>query len=137
MSINGTAPNQNQTVTVLVVDDHRAVREAVRQVVEAADGFAFAGEASSGRKALSAAGELSPAMVIMDKRMSGMDGPEAARLLTARDPRVVVLLVSVEETDAELMRSCGAVAFARKREMSTKLLREVWREHGFARATAS
>jgi DNA-binding NarL/FixJ family response regulator len=135
MSVNGTAPNHNQSVSVLVVDDHSPVREAMRQVVEAADGFAFAGEASSGSEALDAARELSPALVIMDKRMSGMDGDEAARLLTARDPQVVVLLVSVEEPDAELMRSCGAAAFAQKQEISTGLLREVWSQHGGGRST--
>jgi DNA-binding NarL/FixJ family response regulator len=136
MSVNGVGHTHNRPVTVLVVDDHRPVREAMREVVEAADGFEFAGEASSGGEALSAAGELSPAMVIMDGRMSGMGGAEAARLLTARDPHVVVLLVSVEELDAELVRSCGAAAFAHKRELSARLLREVWRQHGTGRDTA-
>ena len=126
----------NQAVTVVVVDDHRAVREAVRELVEATDGFAFVGEASSGVEALGATRELSPAMVIMDKRMSGMDGLEAARLLTARDPRIVVLLVTMEEPDTELLRCCGAAAFARKRELSTGLLEEVWREHGARHGTA-
>ena len=127
---------EDHSVTVLVVDDHSSVRQAVRELVQAADGFAFVGEASSGMEALRAARELSPAMVIMDKRMAGMDGVEAARWLTARDPRVVVLLVSVEEPDTELARSCGAAAFARKRDLSTGLLAEVWREHGAGHGAA-
>jgi two-component system, NarL family, invasion response regulator UvrY len=116
--------------TVLVVDDQESFRTAVRELVGATEGFKLVGEASSGKAALDAAGELSPSLVIMDKRMPGMDGVEATRLLTARHPEVVVLLVSVEEPDPQLMRSCGAAAFARKQELSTQLLRDVWREHG-------
>ena len=136
MTGEGVGTPRDQPVTVLVVDDHGSVREAVREVVEAADGFTFVGEASSGSEALHAARELSPAMVIIDKRMSGMDGVKTTRLLTAHDPHLVVLLVSVEEPDTEVMRSCGAAAFARKREMSTRLLREVWCEHGHRRGGA-
>lgn len=135
MTAAAVVPDQGQRVTVLVVDDHRSVREAIREVVESVESFMFVGEASSGTEALGAARELSPAMVIMDKRMAGMDGVETAKLMTAHDPRMVVLLVSVEEPDSELMRSCGAAAFARKREISTRLLREVWREHGARRGT--
>jgi hypothetical protein len=36
----------------------------------------------------------------------------------------------VEDPDTQVMRSCGAAAFARKQELSTRLLRDVWRTHG-------
>jgi DNA-binding NarL/FixJ family response regulator len=68
--------------------------------------------------ALDAADELSPRLVIMDKRLPGMGGIEATRVLTARHPRIVVLLVSVEDPHPQLIRSCGAAAFARKQALS-------------------
>ena len=120
-------------MTVLVVDDQASFRRALRDLVEATDGFTLVGEASSGEDALRAAEEASPRLVILDKRMPGMDGFETCRRLTARDPGVVVMLVSVEEPDDGLMRGCGAAAFLRKQELSPRQLRDVWRDHGARR----
>jgi DNA-binding NarL/FixJ family response regulator len=130
------AVSEDKQVTVLVVDDQASFRAAMRELVDATDGFTLVGEASSGQAALDAVDELAPLLVIMDKRMPGMDGVETTRLLVARHPEVVVLLISVEEPDAELMRSRGAAAFARKGDLSKRLLREVWREHGRGRSVA-
>jgi DNA-binding NarL/FixJ family response regulator len=117
-------------VTVLVVDDQESFRTAMRELVDATEGFRLVGEAASAEDALDAVDELSPRMVVMDKRMPGMGGIEATRVLAARDPEVVVLLVSVEEPDTRLIRSCGTAAFARKQDLSIRLLRDVWRTHG-------
>jgi DNA-binding NarL/FixJ family response regulator len=117
-------------ITVLVVDDHESFRMAMRELVAATEGFTLVGEAASGEAALDAVAELSPRMVIMDKRMPGMGGVEATRILSARHPDVVVLLVSVEEPDPRLAQSCGAAGFARKQELSPRLLSGVWRERG-------
>jgi DNA-binding NarL/FixJ family response regulator len=117
-------------VTVLVVDDQEAFRIAMRELVAATEGFRLVGEAASGEAALDAAAEVSPQMVIMDKRMPGMGGVEATRILTARHPDVVVLLVSAEDPDPLLVRSCEAAGFARKQELSPWLLTGVWRGRG-------
>ena len=117
-------------VEVLVVDDHDMFREALRDLVGAVPEFELVGEAQSGEAALDAVEALSPRMLIMDKRMPGMSGVEATRLLTARHPDLVVLLISLEAPDSELMRSCGAAAFLRKQQLTPRALREVWREHG-------
>src|SRR4051794_2115637 len=87
-------------VSVLVVDDQEAFRRVMVEVVGATEGFALAGEADSGEAALAAAGELSPALVLIDKRMPSMDGYEAVRRLTERQPETIVVIVSVEAPDA-------------------------------------
>jgi DNA-binding NarL/FixJ family response regulator len=117
-------------VRVLVVDDQETYRRAMIEVVAAADGFALAGEADSGDAALSAADKLSPALVLMDKRMPGMNGLETTRRLTERHPELVVVLVSVEDPDPESARSAGAAAAVHKRDLSPELLQEIWEEHG-------
>ena len=61
--------------------------------------------------------------------MPGIGGIEATRALTGRHPKVVVLLVSVEEPDPAVTRSCGAAAFARKQDLSGGLLQRVWQAH--------
>jgi DNA-binding NarL/FixJ family response regulator len=113
-------------VTVLVVDDHQGYRRAMIEVLAAADGFALAGEADSGEAALAAADELSPALVLMDKRLPGIDGYEATRRLTERHPGVVVVIVSVEDPDPASARLAGAAATMHKRDLSPDLLQEVW-----------
>jgi CheY-like chemotaxis protein len=68
--------------------------------------------------------------VIIDKRMPGMGGIEASRAITARHPTVVVLIVSVEELDPDVLAYSGAADFVRKQAISVGLLRQVWRDHG-------
>lgn len=117
-------------MTVLVVDDSAAFRAAVEEVVGAAKGFVLVGQADSGQRSLELADALSPQLVIMDKRMPGMHGVEACRRLIERHPQIVVVLVSVEDPDPRLMHASGAKAFVRKQELSSRLLEQVWREHG-------
>lgn len=120
----------DQQVTVLVVDDHESFRSALRELVDATEGFFLVGEAASGESALEAADRLTPRMVIMDKRMPGIGGVEAARLIASRHPRIVTLLVSVEAPHEEHIPADSVVVLARKQELTTTLLREVWRAHG-------
>src|SRR5215210_2589299 len=98
-------------VEVLVVDDQEVFRDTMRDVVLATPGMVCVGMVDSGEAALDALAELSPQLVIMDKRMPGVGGIEAARAMTARDPDVVVVLVSVEQPSAEHLDSSGAAAF--------------------------
>ena len=63
-------------VPVLVVDDQESFRGVLRDLVAATDGFALVGEAASGEAAINAVEHLSPRLVIMDSRMSGMAEPE-------------------------------------------------------------
>jgi len=114
---------------VLVVDDHELFREALRDLVDALPEFVLVGEAESGEAALDAVEALSPRMLIMDKRMPGIGGVEATRRLTARHPDLVVLLISLEVPEPELMRSCGAAAFLHKQQLTPTALRAVWQAH--------
>jgi len=112
-------------VWVLAVDDQRPFREAARRVVDATDGFAWAGEADSGEEAVALVRERAPDIVIMDVRMPDMDGITAARLVATESPDVTILLVSAEplaSPAADLLRS-RAAAFSRKQNFGPALLR--------------
>jgi DNA-binding NarL/FixJ family response regulator len=116
-------------VGVLVADDQEPFRAAVRELVPATSGFVLVGEVESGEAAVQAADELRPDLVIIDKRMPGLGGIEACRLITARHPHLVAVITSVEDPDPSLKQTAGAAAFVRKQEISRRLLREVWRDH--------
>ena len=117
-------------VSVLVVDDQVLFRDVMRDVVHATPGMALAGEAASGEAAIDAVHELSPQMVIMDKRMPGIGGIEAARRVRASHPAVVVILVSVEVASPEALEESGGAAFLNKRELSPRALTALWKTHG-------
>jgi DNA-binding NarL/FixJ family response regulator len=116
-------------VEVLIVDDQEAFRTALRELVSGTPGMMLVGEATSGEGAVEAVERLTPSMVIMDVRMPGIGGVEATRQLTDAYPGMLVLLVSVEPGDPEVVRSSGAGAFLRKQQLSTRALRDAWQAH--------
>jgi DNA-binding NarL/FixJ family response regulator len=113
---------------VLVVDDQEFFRSVLCDVIAATPGFTVVGEASCGEDALSATDSLAPGIVLMDIRMPGCGGIEAAHLLTRRHPGLVVLLVSAQELpmSAASKFSGAAVSFANKRDLCAGLLRRAW-----------
>jgi DNA-binding NarL/FixJ family response regulator len=86
---------------VLIVDDHRGVRTAVRSLIETGCG-AICLEAINGVDAVVKAAEFEPDLVVLDFSMPEMDGLEAARLLKTTVPNVpLFLLTSYHEAQVE------------------------------------
>lgn len=121
-------------VRVVTVDDQPFFREAAREVIDATPGFEAIGEASSGEEALSVVDEVEAELVLIDVRMAGMSGIETAERMRAVHPRVVVVLISIEDpTDVPAeARTCGAVALVRKQDFKPRLLQDLWVAHGAA-----
>jgi DNA-binding NarL/FixJ family response regulator len=103
------------TARLLLVDDHKLLRQGLRRAVEEA-GFDVVGEAGDGEEAVRLAVELQPDLVLMDVTMPVLDGIEATRRLrlSAPEARVVILTMhGEEETIAQALRA-GAVAYLLK-----------------------
>lgn len=71
---------------ILIVDDHAALRMALRHVIDSVLEFEVCGEAENGREGIERAGELQPDLIILDLSMPVMNGFEAARELKALLP---------------------------------------------------
>ena len=83
---------------VLVVDDEIPARARLRRMLEAMDGCLVCGEAGDGREALLQCERLQPDVLLMDIRMPGMDGLEAARhLLALEHPPAVIFTTAYGE----------------------------------------
>jgi DNA-binding NarL/FixJ family response regulator len=121
-------------VSVLIVDDQTPFRRAANAVVAATPGFDVVGEAESGEEGVDLAESLSPALVLIDINMPGVDGIEVTRrILAARPTTVVVLLSTYESEDLPADASaCGAAAYVHKEEFGPEVLEDVWRRSGGA-----
>jgi DNA-binding NarL/FixJ family response regulator len=126
-----TAPGRERDVETLTVDDHRAFREALRDLVAAAPGFVLVGQACSGEEAVRALESLAPELVLMDVVMPGMGGIAAAQAIVSRRPEVVVVLISVDDPALYPGASTlgGSVACARKQDLCPRQLRQLWEMH--------
>jgi DNA-binding NarL/FixJ family response regulator len=127
-----TPPPASSVVKVLTVDDQAVFRRVAHEVIAATPGFVAVGEAGSGEEALAAVERLHPELVLLDVRMPGMGGIEAARRITADHPGIVVVLISIEDPDvfSQAARSSGAAGLVRKQDFRPSLLRKLWTTHG-------
>ena len=100
---------------VLLVDDHRLVREGLRRTLEDA-GFEVVGEADNGADGLDLAEQLRPHVVLMDVSMPVVDGITATRRMRSRvpDAHVVVLTMHADSDLVEKARSAGAAGYLLK-----------------------
>ena len=124
------------SVRVLTVDDHAAFRAAARALVAATAGFESIGEATTAEEGIAAAIRLRPDLVLLDVRLPGMDGYEAARRMAPALPDTVICLVSATEAavQGEYATRCGATAFVRKQDLRPGLLESLWKGHAPPRA---
>jgi DNA-binding NarL/FixJ family response regulator len=86
-------------IRVVVADDQELVRAGFCVILGAADGIAVVGEAANGAQAVALAAECQPDVVLMDVRMPELDGLEAARLITARQPAPKVVMLTTFDLD--------------------------------------
>lgn len=84
-------------VRLLIVDDQRVFRGALRDLITTAPGFVVIGEACSGEDAVQAVERLAPELVLMDVAMPGMGGVAAMWAILSRHPELTVVLISANE----------------------------------------
>ena len=94
---------------VLLVDDHRVLREGLRASLEAA-GVEVVGEAGDGLAAVTEALRLRPDVVVMDVALPGQDGAAAALQLRSRAPEVQVVMLTMFADGATLREAIRAGA---------------------------
>ena len=111
-------------ISVLLVDDHRTLREGLIQLLRDAPGIKVIGEAGDGQQAVKMARQLRPNVVIMDVNLPGMNGIDATRVITAECPQCQVIglsMYSEPEMQAK-MRDAGAVNYMIKSGPSAALI---------------
>jgi DNA-binding NarL/FixJ family response regulator len=110
-------------ISVLLVDDHTLVRRGFRRILEDDADITVAGEASDGAEAVKLAAELNPKVIVMDCAMPGMNGLEATRQILGKNPRALVLMLSMhpEETLVRQALEAGARGYVLKNAVDLEL----------------
>jgi DNA-binding NarL/FixJ family response regulator len=100
----------DNTVRVLIADDHPLFREGMRGRLDRVADIAVVGEATSGDEAVELANKLKPHVVLMDIKMRGLNGIEATREILRANPRVGVLMLTMFEDDDSVFAAMRAGA---------------------------
>jgi DNA-binding NarL/FixJ family response regulator len=100
----------NDTVRVLIADDHPLFREGMRGRLDRMGDIAVVGEAADGDEAVRLSRELEPHVVLMDIKMPGLNGIEATREILRANPRVGVLMLTMFEDDDSVFAAMRAGA---------------------------
>ena len=87
------------TISILLAEDHKIVREGTRQLLEQYPDFCITGEAEDGKEAVRLAMELKPDVVVMDVRMPSINGIEATRMIKTCSPEIQILILSAYDED--------------------------------------
>lgn len=97
--------------TIVIAEDEAIIRLDLRELLEE-EGYSVVGEAGRGDQAVELVRSLRPDLVILDVKMPGIDGIEAARQITAEGICAVLMLTAFSQREVvEQARDAGAVAY--------------------------
>lgn len=98
-------------VRLLIVDDSRTHRAALRALLERQPGLEVVGSASDGLEALAAAHELGPDVILMDVHMPRLDGLETTRRIMADRPTPILLMTAADNLTRDVDLALRALEY--------------------------
>ena len=100
-------------IRVLIVDDHEFFRHCLVQVVSTSAGLEAVGECTDGSEVVAAVRRLEPEVVVMDVRMAGMSGLDAAAALQREGmaARVIMLTSDTADSSQAVARAHGVAGY--------------------------
>ena len=103
-------------IRVVVVDDHRFVRDSLVEVLEAAGGIAVVDQCADGSEVAAVIAQARPDVLLLDLQMPRMDGLTAARGVRVAHPevRIVFLTGGLSSPCAHEARAIGAAGYLLK-----------------------
>src|SRR6266508_3913419 len=114
-------------IRALLADDHRIVREGIRQLLESAKDIEVVAEAGDGEEAQALIEQLKPDVAVLDIQMPKASGIEVTRWLRAHFPEVGVLILTAYDDDPYVMAvlQAGANGYVLKTAKTDDLIQAV------------
>ncbi len=100
----------DETIRVVVADDHAIVREGIRHVLERMPNLQVVAEAADGEEVLALVEEHAPDVVVLDVTMPGLTGLEVTRLLREREDGMGILILSMHDNPEYVLEAVRAGA---------------------------
>jgi two-component system response regulator NreC len=119
-----------ETITIVVADDHHVVRSGLRLLLEVEDGFAVVAEAADADAALRSVLGHKPTVLVLDLNMPGdMSSLSAIPLVRERSPHTAVVVLTMQEDPAFARRAlqAGATGYVLKDSANAELVEAVRR----------
>jgi DNA-binding NarL/FixJ family response regulator len=91
-------PKEATLLRIFLVDDNAMARTAIKAALQRHSEWVVVGEACSGPEAVQTFRRYRPQLTVMDFLMPEMNGLEAARRLTARNPDALILMITTDPT---------------------------------------
>jgi DNA-binding NarL/FixJ family response regulator len=109
---------------ILLVDDHKIMRDGLKAILRQSGDFRVVGEADSGAAAVELAASLQPHLILMDINLPGLNGIEATTEILRHNPSARIVILSMYDDEASVIQAIrsGARAFLLKKASDTDLL---------------
>jgi len=116
-----------EKITILLVDDHKLIRDSWSFILNSDPRFSVIAEASSGEEAVEIARTKKPAVILMDVNMSPVNGFDATKLINKYSPASKVIAVSMHTMPAyaKRMMQLGAMGYVTKNSSKEELIRAI------------
>ncbi len=119
-------------ITILLVDDHKLIRDSWSFILNSDDRFRVVGETSDAEELVSLAKEKKPRIVLMDINMSPVNGFEATKLVRQYSPGSKVIGISMHSMPAyaRKMMQIGAMGYVTKNSSKDELMNAIVEVNG-------
>lgn len=114
-------------IRILLADDHTVIRKGLRLLLESQPGFQVVAEAADGRETVAMAESHAPNVIVLDVAMPNLNGIEAARQITAKNPQAAIVILSMHSDESYVLRAlkAGARAYLLKDSAEDDLINAV------------
>ena len=109
---------------ILIVDDHKIVRDGLKSLLRSEPDFDVVGEADNGKDALFATSTLKPDIILMDLSMPNTNGTEAIRNIKRRFPSIIIIALTVHKAEEYIHAAlkAGASGYLLKDDSHAELM---------------
>lgn len=118
-------------ITILIVDDHKLIRETWSFILNSDHRFSVVAECSSGLEAIALTKKFKPDIILMDINMQPMNGLETTRLIRKEIPGSKVIIVSMHSQPAYVkqMMKLGGMGYVTKNSTREEMIKAIIEVH--------
>ncbi len=117
----------NETITILIADDHKLIRETWSFLLNADPRFKVVADTGDPHEAISMVADYKPQVILLDINMSPIDGFEVAHKIHEKNPQVHIIAITMfsQPAIAKKMMKSGASAYVTKQSSKDEMIRAI------------